>query len=107
MPTRRPQINFQVDAPLKTLYEEARLAGHWVTRFCAAGLLLMVEDPRARARALDRLVDWEAEYEGASPQQIRTFVRGARDAMQGASRDSRPVRRVRSAKKKAKRGRGE
>ena len=107
MPTRRPQINFQVDAPLKTLYEEARLAGHWVTRFCAAGLLLMVEDPRARARALDRLVDWEAEYADASPQQIRAFVRGARDAMQAASRDSRPARRVRPAKKKAKRGRGE
>lgn len=107
MPVRKPQINFQVDPPLKTLYEEARLAGHWVTRFCAAGLLLMVEDPRIRARALDRLVDWEAEYAKASPKQIRAFVRGARDAMQAAPRDSRPTRRARPARKGARRGKGE
>ena len=50
MPERRPQINFQVDETMKALYTEARQQGHWVTRFCAAGFLLMVEEP-AHTRA--------------------------------------------------------
>ena len=104
MPTRRPQINFQVDEAMKLLYEEAKISGHWVTRFCAAGLLLMVEDPRTRMRAINRLREWEAEYEDASEQEIRVFVQGAQDAMQRAARGSRPARKARPKGKKAKRG---
>ena len=107
MAKRKPQINFQVDEPMKMLYEEAKICGHLVTRFCAAGLLLMVEDPRQRLRALNRLRDWEVEYHQASEKQIRAFVQGAQDAMRGAARGSRPSRPVRRARKKAKRGRSE
>ena len=66
MPQRRPQINFQVDQALKLLYDEAQEQGHWVARLCAAGFLLMVEDPAARARAISRLREWEVEYAYAS-----------------------------------------
>lgn len=103
MPERRPQINFQVDEAMKLLYEEARISGHWVTRFCAAGLLLMVEDPVSRRRALNRLRDWEVEYEGATPARIRAFVEGAEAAMQGGAPESRPGRKAPAARKKAKR----
>ena len=48
---RLPQINFQVIEPMKLLYDEAKASGHWVTRFCAAGFLWMVEDPDFRQRA--------------------------------------------------------
>jgi hypothetical protein len=91
MPQRRPQINFQVDEPMKLLYEEARICGHWVTRFCAAGLLLLVEDPRTRVRALNRLREWEAEYADASEDDIRVFVQGVEAALQRSARGSRPV----------------
>ncbi len=103
MGARRPQINFQVDEAMKLLYEEAKLSGHWVTRFCAAGLLLMVEDPRVRMRALNRLRDWEAEYEDATPDQIRDFVAGAEEALQHAAPGTRPARRAPKPKKAAKR----
>ena len=102
-PKRKPQINFQVDEPLKHLYDEARAAGHWVTRFCAAGLLLMVEDPQARVRAINRLRDWEVEYDGADAETVRDFVDGARIAMRRAARGSRPARTTRRPRKKAKR----
>lgn len=103
MAERRPQINFQVDQALKYLYEEARAQGHWVTRFCAAGLLLMVEDPRARTKAISRLREWEAEFENASPEQVRHFVEGAQDALQRGARGSRPAPRARAKKKTPKR----
>jgi hypothetical protein len=103
MAKRKPQINFQVDEPMKDLYDEAKASGHWVTRFCAAGFLLMVEDAAARARAISRLRDWEAEYDGASQAEIRAFVEGAQDAMRRASRGSRPARSTRHSQKKAKR----
>lgn len=104
MPQRRPQINFQVDEPMKLLYEEARICGHWVTRFCAAGLLLLVEDPRTRVRALNRLREWEAEYADASPDDIRVFVQGVEAAMQRGARGSRPAPKARPPRKTAKRG---
>lgn len=104
MAKRKPQINFQVDEALKLLYDEARAQGHWVTRFCAAGLLLMVEDPRARARAISRLREWEAEYEHASPEQIRAFVEGAQAALERSAPGSRRGRRAPATRKKAKRG---
>ena len=106
MPTfeRRPQINFQVDEAMKLLYEEAKAQGHWVTRFCAAGFLLLVEDARARARAISRLREWEAEFERASPRQIRAFVEGAQAALERGAPSNRPGRPARPAKKKAKRG---
>jgi hypothetical protein len=103
MPDRRPQINFQVDRALKRLYEETKEQGHWVTRFCAAGFLLMVEDPAARAQAISRLREWEAEYSNASPKEIRAFVEGAQAAMQRGLPGSPPARPARPAKKRAKR----
>jgi len=103
MPERRPQINFQVDHTMKLLYQEAKAHGHWVTRLCAAGFLLMVEDARARQRALIRLREWEAEYGNASPQDVRAFVQGAQAAMQSGVRGSRQARKARPARKKAKR----
>jgi len=103
MPKRRPQINFQVNESMKALYEESRLAGHWVTRFCAAGFLLMVEDAVARQRALNRLREWEAQYDDAAPADIRAFVQGVEDAMSNALQESRQARRARSGQKKAKR----
>jgi hypothetical protein len=104
MPARRPQINFQVDEAMKMLYEEARVSGHWVTRLCAAGLLLMVEDAGARVRALNRLRDWEAEYADASADAIRAFVQGAESAMKRGARGSRPGPKARPTRKTAKRG---
>lgn len=101
---RKPQINFQVSAPMKLLYEEAKLAGHWVARFCAAGLLMMVEDPRLRVRALSRLRDWESQYEQASAGDIRTFVAGAEAALQRAAPGTRPARRARPRRSRAGRG---
>lgn len=100
---RKPQINFQVEDPMKMLYEEAKASGHWVTRFCAAGFLLMVEDARARARAINRLREWEAEFDGANEHQIHAFVQGARDAMRSGARGSRRGPPARPAKKRAKR----
>ena len=98
---RRPQINFQVDPSLKCLYEEARASGHWVTRLCAAGLLLLVEDAAVRQRALNRLRDWEADYADADPERIRSFVQGAQAALQAAPRGSRPAPAARPRSKKA------
>ena len=91
-PARKPQINFQVDPALKLLYEEAKISGHWVSRFCAAGLLTMVEDADVRTRALNRLREWEIEYADAGPEHIRRFVAGASRAMRGGARGSRPAR---------------
>lgn len=101
---RKPQINFQVDESLKLLYDEVRIAGHWVTRWCAAGLLMMVEHPELRVDALKRLRDWEVEYANASEDQVRDFVQGAEDAMQRAVLDSRRGQKARPARTKAKRG---
>lgn len=103
MSSRRPQINFQVEPALKLLYEEARAEGHWVTRLCAAGLLLMVENPALRAAAIERLRDWEVEYAAASAEQIRDFVRGAEHAMRNAARGNPRGRKARPPRKKAKR----
>lgn len=103
MAKRRPQINFQVGDNMKTLYEESKVAGHWVTRFCAAGFLLMVEDPVVRMRALNRLREWEAGYADATAEQIRDFVQGAQAAMRAAPPKSRPAPKARRARKKAKR----
>ena len=100
---RKPQINFQVEDPMKMLYEEAKASGHWVTRFCAAGFLMMVEDPRARTRAINRLREWEAQFDGADEDDIHDFVQGARAAMRRGARGSRRAPRARPAKKKAKR----
>ena len=104
-PKRKPQINFQVDEPLKHLYDEAKAAGHWVSRFCAAGLLMMVEDANARARAINRLRDWEIDYDGADAETVRDFVEGARSAMRRGARGSRPAPRARRTQKKARRSR--
>lgn len=100
---RRPQINFQVDPAMKMLYEEAKLSGHWVTRFCAAGLLLMVEDPVIRMRALTRLRDWEDEYLEADADEIRDFVQGAQAAMQTQPQGSRPSRTTPRSRRRVKR----
>jgi len=105
MAKRKPQINFQVGNAMKVLYEEAKLAGHFVTRFCAAGLLLLIEDPQQRTRALDRLRDWEAEYGYASAREIRAFVQGVQGALRGGARGSRPARPARPVRKAARRGR--
>ncbi|MBK9118332.1 MAG: hypothetical protein IPM18_01855 [Phycisphaerales bacterium] len=99
---RKPQINFQVDESMKRLYEEARVAGHWVTRWCAAGLLMMVERPELRVDALKRLRDWELEYGSASEDEIRDFVQGAEDAMQRAVLNSRRAPKARPGRSKAK-----
>jgi galactokinase/mevalonate kinase-like predicted kinase len=103
MPARKPQINFQVEEPLKELYEEARAQGHWVTRLCAAGFLLMIEEPRTRARALSRLRDWEVDFAKASAKEIRAFVEGAQDAVLRAAPGSRPARPARAKRTKPKR----
>lgn len=104
MPERRPQINFQVEQAMKSLYEEARASGHWVTRFCAAGLLLLVEEPETRMRAINRLREWEAEYADADPERIRAFVQGAQSGMQAPVRGNRPTPTTRRSKKKGGRG---
>ncbi len=103
MAKRKPQINFQVDEPLKLLYEEARISGgHHVTRLCAAGLLMLVEDAQLRVQALNRLRDWEQEYDGASAEQIRAFVQGAQGALQRGARGSRPGPSARPGRKRTK-----
>ena len=91
---RKPQINFQVDEPLKHLYDEAKAAGHWVSRFCAAGLLMMVEDSTARAKAISRLRDWEVDFADADAETVRGFVEGARVAMRRGARGTRPIHRI-------------
>lgn len=55
MTKRKPQINFQVEPAMKELYDEVSASGLRGARLCAAGLLLMVENPRQRRRAFDRL----------------------------------------------------
>ncbi len=102
---RKPQINFQVDKPMKMLYDEAKLCGHFVTRFCAAGLLLLIEDPEQRVQALERLREWEAEYGRASARDIRAFVQAAQGALRAGARGSRPARPARPARRTARRGR--
>lgn len=102
MAQRKPQINFQVEAAMKLLYDEAKAGGHWVTRLCAAGFLLMVEDARLRQRALQRLREWEARYGEASAEQVRAFVQGAQDALQAPAPGSRPARAAPRGRKKAK-----
>lgn len=102
MAKRRPQINFQVDEPMKLLYEEARANGQWVTRLCAAGLLMMVERPELRREAIIRLRAWESEYADADPERIREFVRGADEAMTSALRGQRRGVSGADAKKKAR-----
>ena len=102
---RKPQINFQVDRPLKMLYDEAKASGHWVSRFCAAGLLLMIEDPVMRHRAFNRLREWEAEYADSDEDDIRAFVEGVHNAMLSATPGKRPAPQARRGKRKAKRPR--
>ncbi|GMU84308.1 MAG: hypothetical protein AMXMBFR47_41780 [Planctomycetota bacterium] len=104
MAKRKPQINFQVENNMKLLYDEAKAHGHWVTRLCAAGLLMMIEDADVRARALSRLRDWEAEYEKASAAEIRAFVEDAGAEMRAAARGSVRARKSLPAKRKAARG---
>lgn len=104
MPKRKPQINFQVENNMKMLYDEAKVQGHWVTRLCAAGLLMMIEDAAVRARALSRLRDWEAEFDKASPAEIREFVEAAGAEMRAAARGSGRARKPQPAKKRAARG---
>lgn len=103
MAKRKPQINFQVDPAMKLLYEEAKASGHWVTRFCAAGFLLMVEDPALRLRALNRLREWEAEYDDASADELRDFVQGVQTALQRGGRAPRPAPKARARKAAARR----
>lgn len=103
MPDRKPQINFQVDESLKTLYEEAKAAGYSVTRLCAAGLLLLVADADVRSRAINLLREWESEYDDASDAEIRAFVEGAQHAVQRGARGTLPARKSRAGKKGAKR----
>ncbi len=103
MPQRKPQINFQVDEPMKMLYEEAKISGHLVTRLCAAGLLLLVEDPALRLRALNRLRDWEEQYANASAAEIRAFVQDAQVALQRGARAGRPAPAARPGRKKGRR----
>jgi hypothetical protein len=101
---RRPQINFQVEPSLKTLYEQARVAGHWVTRLCAAGLLHMIENPESRRAALARLIAWEAQYADASDDEIFEFVQGAQAAMRAATPGTKRARKAPPSQKKPKRG---
>lgn len=99
---RRPQINFQVDPAMKVLYDEASLNGHRVTRLCAAGLLLMIEDPVIRHRALLRLRDWETEFADADEEQVREFVQGAEAAMTAGLQESQRGRKAQPRRKTAK-----
>jgi len=100
---RLPQINFQVIEPMKLLYDEAKASGHWVTRFCAAGFLMMVEDPGLRQRAINRLRDWEVAFADASADETREFVAGAQDALRAPARGSGRGPRAPRGQKKAKR----
>lgn len=83
MSRRKPQINFQVEPAMKALYEEAKACGHRVTRLCAAGLLMMVEDNSLRLDALSRLRHWETRYADAPPKVIRAFVQSAGRRVEG------------------------
>ncbi len=88
---RKPQINFQVEPPLKVLYDVARQAGGYnVTRLCAAGLLYLLEHPDVQNRALNRLAEFYRDYEASDSEQMRAFVQGAKDALQRATPGSRP-----------------
>jgi hypothetical protein len=88
---RKPQINFQVEAPLKSLYDVARRAGGYnVTRLCAAGLLYLLENPAVQSEALNRLGEFYRDYDRADPEQLRAFVQGAKDALRRAAPGSRP-----------------
>lgn len=107
MVKRRPQINFQVDESMKLLYHEAHAGGLWVTRLCAAGLLLMIEDQSARQKAVERLREWEAQYADADPERIRDFVRGAEAAMKAGARGTPRALKAPRARKKAKRAESE
>lgn len=90
---------------MKILYDEAKAGGHWVARFCAAGLLVMIENPKVRQQAINRLREWEEDYADASPAEIRDFVQGAESAMQSGARAGRPARSAPRARKKAAGGR--
>jgi hypothetical protein len=103
MAKRKPQINFQVETPLKLLYDEAREQGHWVPRFCAAGLLLLVEDPQIRARAISRLREWETEFADAGATDIRAFIENAQPVAP-PRRTPRTSRANRVPRKRAKQG---
>ena len=104
MNERKPQINFQVERAMKVLYEEAKATGHWVTRFCAAGFLLLIEDPTLRLQALNRLREWETQFADASDDDVRAFVQGAAAALQTPARGTRRGRATPRAKKPAGRG---
>jgi len=86
MTSRKPQINFQVEPAMKALYEETKACGQRVTRLCAAGLLLMVQNPRLRVEALRRLRDWETEHAAAPPKQIRAIAQESLAAELGSAR---------------------
>ena len=103
MPDRKPQINFQVEPAMKQVYNEFKAGGQWVTRLCAAGFLLMVEDPEMRRLAINRLREWEDEYADASPAKIRAFVEAAQGAMQAPARGTAPARSTPQARRKARR----
>lgn len=103
MVNRKPQINFQVEPALKALYEEAKNSGHFVTRFCAAGLLLLIEEPKLRIHAINRLRAWESEYADASEDEIREFVQGAQAALRSSARDNQPARKAPRARKGVRR----
>lgn len=78
MPSRKPQINFQVQPGMKLLYDEVQASGQRATRLCAAGLLLLIEDSQVRTRAMRRLRAWEDTYANATPDEIRTLVESGR-----------------------------
>ena len=103
MPSRKPQINFQVEASLKFLYLEAKRSGLSVTRLCAAGLLLMLEDPAARARAVARLIAWEEQYAVASADDVRSFFRNLQRVFEGAAPGTAPAPRARQGGAAARR----
>lgn len=103
MISRKPQINFQVCPALKALYDQAKISGHGVTRFCAAGLLVMIEDAAVRAQALKRLQDWEAEYADASEDDIRVFVQDVQDALARGVRGNPRERPAREGRRAARR----
>lgn len=95
MAKRKAQINFQVDDGLKLLYEEAKHLGLSPTRLCAAGLLLLIEQPRLRVEATSRLRAWEQEYADASPSRVRRFVEELEAAFAAAVQESQPARPAR------------
>ncbi len=100
---RKPQINFQVEPPLKMLYDEAKVYGHGVARFCAAGLLLMIENPGVRNDAFSRLREWEAQHAESTAEDIHEFVQGVHAAMTSATRGTRRAPTTRRAKKSSTR----